>query len=80
MDSLAKSLMADTVTKTRISKKWVQKVCLLYFKVAVPNVCAEKFILNFIVNTTKVCGDHYREPKVKVYEYCDSYYYSFASQ
>lgn len=68
MDSLAKSLMADTATKTTISKKRkrVQKVCLTYFKVVVPNVCAEKFILKFVLNSTKVGRDDCGVSKVKL--------------
>lgn len=58
--------MADTATKTSISKKGVQKVYLMYFKVAVPNVSAEKFILKFALNTSKVCEDHYGGSKVKL--------------
>lgn len=58
--------MADTAIKTRISKRGVQKVCPMYFKVAVPNVCAEKFILKFVLNTAKVCGDRYVVSKVKL--------------
>lgn len=66
MDTLAKSLTADTATETRISKKRVQQVCLMYFIVAVPNVCAEKRILKFVLDTTKVYGDHYGGSKFKL--------------
>lgn len=53
MDILVKTLMTDKDTETKIDKKGVQKVCLMYFKLSVPNVSAEKNILKLGLNTLK---------------------------
>lgn len=50
--------------KTKTDIKGVEKVCLMYFKVPVPNVSAEENTLNLGFNTTEVYGNHY-ETKAK---------------
>lgn len=75
MDILVKALMTDKDTETKIDKKGVQKVCLMYFKASVPNVSAEKNILKLGLNTTEVYGDHYEGSKTKLKGYHNSCYY-----
>lgn len=66
MDILVKTLLKDKDTKTKIDKKGVQKVCLMYFKVPVSNVSAEKNTLKLGLNTTEFYGDHYEGSKTKL--------------
>lgn len=61
--------------KTKIDKKGVQKVCLMYFKVSVPNVSAEKSTLKLGLNTTEVYGCHYKGPKTNLKGYHNSCYF-----